>query len=286
MINKNFGELFEEKTLNDLKITSNISKAWISNPDFKREFIVFMGNILKEVYEPYGHWKKYKFYGVMDLPWENRSWSILNKINTNYTAISILVNEVNRALYEGNSKVPMFDFISNTIGTEGFNTEFTRFLNFLGKNKNKIFLKLSESDGSSTINKIIEAISFTSKIGDKYENMVAEKLHTVFGNPTDIYVPETYGEKEDMTKGIDISFNQNNIKKTIQVKKVKFIKKDGDTKYLISGTSFSKHYDVDYLVTCTYEFCFFFNYDRKGINILDNGDLVIDKSLLIKTVNF
>jgi hypothetical protein len=277
--NTEYGNLFNDETL---EVTPIQVKRWLSNPNFKKKHIKNIENILRSIYKPRGHWKKYKFWGVMDLPWEHESWSILNKINTNYNALSIMINEINRALREGNSDIPLFDFSDKRDGTREFYKEYDRMMEFVEKNKEKIFLKLDDNGGSQTINKMINQIQWNTKIGNQTEELVAKYIPYIYPNSTDIKVPEGGGQIKDMSGGIDITFNLDGQEKTVQVKRCKNIVRAGG-EYKIIGTSLSKHYNVDYFACATTKYLYFFEYNKEFIKKLMNGDLIIDRSLYIKS---
>lgn len=280
-LNDYLGKL-QRESMNNYDVTYKQTKRWISDPTFKRKHIQWMGNILRDVYKPIGHWKKYRFFGVMDLPWESNSWSLFNKINTNYSALEIMINEVNRALIQGKSKTQPFNFNDKEFGSTEFYNEYDRMMQFFDRYKQKIFLKLSESDGSNIINKVFNRIQGTTNAGDKAEKVVVDNLNKIIHGATDIYMPESGGESDDMIGGVDVTYMLNGIKHTIQVKKCKVFKNVGS--YKVVGTSLSKHYNVDYLACVSGSFFYLFEYDKSKMELLYNGDIVVDESLLIKVI--
>lgn len=273
----------EEKQ--SIRVTDKSTKVWMANNTFKNTYIKQIDSMLRDVYKPIGHWKKYKFWGVMDLPWETERWSILNKINTNYSSLTILINEVNRAILEGGSDVPLFDLINKRFGSKQFNEEFVRFLNFLDKNKKKIFLKIDENTGSRVINKIVNVIKFTSKMGENAEVLVAKRLPKMLnGIVNDIEIIAGAGEEEDMVGGIDIVFKLNGNSKTIQVKRCKAVFKSRDGRYMAMGTSVATHYNVDYIAFVSKKVIALFRYQQDKIELLQNGDMMMDTSILVSNI--
>lgn len=274
-------DMFDEQ---DLKVSSNQTKTWLSNPIFKKKHISLIGSILRNVYKPLGFWKKHNFWGVMDLPWEG-GWSVLNKINTNYSALSIMINEINRALTQGGSKIKPFNFSGKQVGTSEFYEEYERLMVFVDKNKTKIFSKVSEEGGSQVINKMVKLIRGTTRAGDNAEKLTVNILPQIFNSATNIKMPDGYGESADMLGGIDLTFDIGGIQKTVQVKKCTAVFLDKESEmYQIIGTSLSKHYEVDYISCVTRYYLYLFEYDAKRMERQMNGDLHINKELLVKSI--
>lgn len=282
-LNKIFEDINANKelTLEDVKITTYKTKIWMSNYKFKNTHIKYINKFLQEVYEPIGYWKKYQQWGVMDLPWEKERWSILNKINTNWMALPIMINEINRSLKEGNSKIELFNFNKVKFDSKQFWNEYFRMMKFINKFKKQIFLKLSEDSGSKTLNEMIKVINKTSRSGDIAEIIVKKYIPSIFKDATNIEIPKGYGENQDMIDGIDLTFYMNNERKTVQVKKCETIFKTSDGNIQVIGTSFSKHYTVDYLACVTKTDLVIFKYDASNIIILSEGDLKINSNLIV-----
>lgn len=262
-------------------VNDSMTRSWLSDPAFKKIHIKNIGDILKRVYEPVGHWKKNDksgFYGVMDLEWDSERWSILNRINTNYTALTLMVNSINNAL--DNSSINKFDFVNNKFGTPEFYTEYSRLIELMKKNS-KIFLKLKEDDGSKTINLIVNAIRGTKSAGDLGEKIVVDYLPKLNPKISNIRIPDGSGDSNDMIGGADVFFDYNDKTFTIQVKRVSSVI-DKDGKYITVGASISKHYKTNYYAIMDRKTLYFFNNKESGINILD-GELEIDNSLLVKS---
>jgi len=73
--------------------------------------------------------------------------------------------------------------------------------------------------------------------------------------------------------------------KTIQVKRCKSVLKGYKNKYRVIGTSIASHYKVNYLACISKHNLVLFRYDPARIELLTNGDVKLDESLLIKTPN-
>lgn len=278
-------QIFLESTSN-LLVSDFLTKKWISDPTFKKIHIRNIGDILKSVYDPINHWKRNEksgFYGVMDLEWDNERWSILNRINTNYTALTIIINSVNNALSKSNSKNDKINFIDVNFGTVEFYSEYNRLVDILKKNS-KMFLKTTESDGSNTINVVVNAIRGIKSAGDIGEKIVVDYLPKLNPSISNIKIPDGSGESTDMIGGADVFFDFNNKTYSVQVKRVKeVINKDG--KYITIGASISKHYKTNYYALLDKSKLYFFNNKESNIQIVD-GELSIDSSLLIRSFTY
>lgn len=276
----------QEKEI-DATISDYQTKLWMSNHQFKRINIKQINTILRNVYKPIGHWKKRQLWGVVNLPWENTEWSILNKINTNYSALTILINEVNRSLKNSKTETPLFIFGDKQFSSQKWYDEYYRMIKFLDKHRTKLFLKLEAGTGSKIINAIIKKIQDTSKSGDSGERLVISYLPRIFTKDdtvSDIKMPNGGGEIQDMSGGIDLTFNLNGEPKTIQVKRCKSVLKGYKNKYRVIGTSIASHYNVDYLACVSRYNLVLFRYDPSRIELLTNGDIKLDESLLIKNI--
>ena len=279
-------EAFTE-TPPSIEVKDWMSRKWISNKKFKKMHIKNLGDILHSVYSPIGHWKKKNakgFFGVMDLPWDDERWSILNRINTNYTALSILVNEINEVLERGNSDIPKFDLVSPVFGSNEWYEEYNRLADFMKRNGKNIFLKKTEETGSTVINKIVDAIRRTRSVGDQAEKVVVEYLPKLNSNVTNIKLPEGSGDATDMVGGADVLFDYNGKTFTIQVKKVSYVNKRGSV-YVTKGASISKHYKTDYYAILDRQYLYFFKNDPSKIQLIF-GELSMEEDLLIDSFKY
>ncbi|CAG7580746.1 MAG: hypothetical protein SLAVMIC_00542 [uncultured marine phage] len=283
---KRFNEMFNE-TPPDIEVKDFMSRKWISDKKFKKLHIKNLGEILYNVYKPIGHWKKKGvkgFFGVMDLPWDDERWSILNRINTNYTALSILVNSINYVLEKGDSDISKFDLVSPTFGSTEWYEEYNRLSDFMKRNARNIFLKLTEEDGSTIINNIVTAIRRTRSIGDNAEKVVVEYLPKLNKNVTNIKLPEGSGDATDMVGGADVLFDYNGNTYTVQVKKVSYVNKRGSI-YVTKGASISKHYKTNYYAILDKNYLYFFKNDPSKIQLI-YGELSMEEDLLIKSFKY
>lgn len=286
---RKFNEMASEETP---LVTDYMTRVWISNKNFKKIHIKNLGEILYSVYKPIGHWKKKGdkgFFGVMDLEWDDERWSILNRINTNYTALSIMINSINDVLDKGKSNIEKFDF-SMEFGSKEFYVEYDRLMEFCKRNARKIFLKTTEEDGSTIINNIVNAIRRTKGVGDNAEKIVVDFLPKLNKKVTNIKLPEGSGDANDMVGGADVFFDFNGRTFTIQVKKVRSVNiynKDNSVgvNYYTRGASISKHYKTDYYAILDNIDLYFFKNDNSKIN-LSEGELGFPDELLIKKFKY
>jgi len=263
----------------NLEVTDRDTRSWMSDKIFKRENIKNFGDILKSVYQPIGHWKKKPggTWGVMDLPWDGQRWSILNKINTNYSAFTIILNMSNEIIK--GSKIEPFDLVNSEFGSEEWYKEYNIFIKFLKRNGKNIFLKVSDDGGSSIINKVVEKISWSSSKGDEAEIVTKKFLPKLNPGIRNIKIPDGYGDLNDMVKGVDIYFDYNDSKFSIQVKKMMGIIDLGDRGFKTKGASISKHYSTDYYSLLDNNWIYFFR--NKNMKLID-GELIIPQDSFIK----
>lgn len=267
----------------NLEVTDRDTRSWMSDKIFKRKNIKNFGEILYSTYNPIEHWKKKPggTWGVMDLPWEDQRWSILNKINTNYSAFSVILNMSNKVIKHKPSIKP-FDLKNPEFGSEEWYEEYDRFMRFLKRNSKNIFLKLSDDGGSSIINKVVERISWSSSKGDKAELTTKKFLPQLNKNITNIKIPDGYGDLNDMAKGIDIYFDYSGNTFTIQVKKVSNVLKLYDG-FKTIGASISKPYSTDYYSLLDNNIIYFFR--NKDISLVD-GELILPMSSFVKKFKY
>jgi hypothetical protein len=285
-----FGENY---SLEELKVSVKDTKKWLSNSYFKTNNIINFNKILKDVYKPVGHWgeknpekKENKaITGVVGLIWEEERWSVLNRINTNFKSLSVLINKINEVIINYSKITKPFDFKNNEFGTEEFNKEYQRFINYLYTHRDRIFLKLTKETGSETLNSVINTIKGTMKVGDKSEKITFDNIKKIFDDIQWIQKVGGSGERVDMIEGVDIRFKrEGKPEQTIQVKTISMVE-EYDNEYHLIGVGMDNHYNVDYLALVVKEDLYLFEYDSQLIDLRPNGDLIIDKTLLVKKIN-
>lgn len=281
-----------EQMIDNLKIQTTDTREWLSDSNFKRINIQNFKEILRDVYQPHGHWgKNYPDnpnspVGVIELPWESERWSVLNRINTNFTAFKTLINMINRVIIENSKITKPFDFKNNRFGSPEFYSEYERFIKYLYNHRNRIFQKLTPPSGSNIINEIIRIINNTMNKGDTTEVLVNKNLYRIFDDLNWSIKKGESGGFEDMIEGVDIIFKQNDqSKKRIQVKTINQRPVELSNGFLqLSGTGISRHYKVEYLaVVFNKKEVYMFEYNPDLIQLY-SGDLLVHRSLLHKKI--
>lgn len=152
--------------------------------------------------------------------------SILNYINTNVSAYSIIVNEtLKRINFDPTTK-------------DGYQKMMSYILN-------------NRSFWVDILPKITDKIKYTSELGEKKEELVKTKLNDYFKTKGkfEIISYGKLGDLTDMNRGIDMVISDGNDKKyTAQVKTCKSITLHDDT-YKINYTGVNKLYkDLNYFI--------------------------------------
>tara|TARA_R110000803_G_scaffold56969_1_gene114735 strand:- start:23584 stop:25026 length:1443 start_codon:yes stop_codon:yes gene_type:complete len=228
-----------------------------TNPEIKRRFMHTIMDILKEVFSEYWYEKnKYdigQMSGVYD--YEQKGRSVINKLNTNYTAFCTLVNDTNQYLKKYG--VDAINF--NNKNRKEEQTEVDRFNKYLVELRYKIF-----DSESPTFKTVMSGLDKTNRFGDKREVDAVVKLKELFKTDKVKKVGEL-GGVDDMIKGIDATVDLGEGIKTIQIKPFNRVSnKNG--KVIVYGTANVKPYKTDYLV---------FHNNKLGTKIFDNSSTKI-----------
>jgi len=220
----------------------------------------YIRKILEDVYTPKGKWVNgIQQGGVFNTehkldngPNKDNGRSLLNKLNTHYTAQSLLVNWINEEIINGNIRgFTQIDFYLSS-----WNNEIQKLFKILDIYKTVIF-----DNNSEILPKLLKAIKSTSDIGDTAEKITVKKL--MDKGITDIKQSK-FGDKDDMLKGIDIRFSyKNHRNQTIQTKSYPKMEETDD--HYIFYIKNIKPYKVDY-------FTFYNKY--KGFYMFSNSDTI------------
>lgn len=196
--------------------------------------------------------------GVYDLEGPGRS--VINKLNTNYTAFCILLNDVNQAITKL-TKRPPIDFKDKTPLEQ--KKEVTRFINAIDYFKFKIFDK-----ESSTFQNLLRVLIERNAAGSKREDITASILRRYLGKEFKVEMIGGLGNKKDAISGVDLEITKDGVTKTAQVKpfRNKITTENG---ILLEGTGSVKIYKTDLMVF------------QKGKNVL-----VFNKTPIILDGNF
>ena len=212
--------------------------------------------ILKDVY-PTKYYGKNEFgpnqlSGIYNL--EGKGRSIINYLNTNYSAFCVMKKDLNKYLSKTKQEVINFENKS----PEEQIQEMKRMLEYINSLKFRIF-----STESQTLQTIINVMGKTHEKGGKTEDIVTQKLKQKFGN-TNVKRIGELGSKEDMM-GVDIKVTIDGKEHTAQVKPFSQIEKEDDM-LKISGTANVKKYNTDWMI---------FLRAGKDMIILDNANTEI-----------
>jgi hypothetical protein len=184
--------------------------------------------ILKEVFpERYYGRDEYSpgtMSGIYNLEGEGRS--IINYLNTNYSAFCVLKKDLNKYLEKINK--PLIDFNNKTPKEQV--DEMVRMLKVLNHVKFRVFNTESE-----TLKTMMSVMGASSKKGGQTEDAVVVKLKKQFGDDNVIQIGEL-GSKEDGKEH------------TAQVKPFSHITKTESDMYKVDGTANVKKYQTDWMI--------------------------------------
>ena len=274
-VNKQFDQ-YQKGKINETRIVKELINEGVSrgcspkqvnmyrmlfnqNPRIKKKFMYTIMDILKEVFKDNWYEKNEyadgKMSGIYDF--EGRGRSVINKLNTNYTAFCILVNDINEVLnHYGNDPI-----------------------NFIGKDENqqmkelgKLLSKLTEfryrifNLESATFQTIMASLEKSNKFGDEREVDAVESLKKIF-NVDNVTKTGELGGVDDMLAGIDAIVELPEGKKTIQIKPFNGFE-NNEGVITVFGSGNVKPYSTDYLV---------FHNNKKGTLVFKNDNTVIER---------
>jgi Fe-Mn family superoxide dismutase len=230
------------------------------NQDIKWTYMNGINRILKKVFN-----ENYidtppnnQLPGVYDIEGPGRS--VINKLNTNYTAFCILLKDLNQAIAKIPNKQPI-SFIDKTPAQQ--KKEVERFVSALDHFKYRIFDK-----ESSTFINLLRTLTEKNKAGDKREQITASILKRFFGQKAKVELVGELGNKKDAIQGVDLEIFKDGKLHTAQVKPFREMKQTEDGIEL-EGTASVKLYKTDWMVF------------QRGKNVL-----VFDKKPKIVNGNF
>ena len=230
-----------------------------NNPMIKKKFMYTIMDILKEVFKDYWYERNEYAEGQMSgiYDFEDKGRSVINKLNTNYTAFCVLVNDINEVLrYYGQTPI---NFVGKTDAQQM--KELGVLLAKLKEFKFRIF-----NLESATFQTIMASLDKSNKFGDEREVNAVEELKKIFGTQEVKKVGEL-GDKDDMLLGVDAVVTQGGKNETIQIKPFNGYD-EVEGKLTIYGSGNVKPYTTDYIV---------FHNDKKGTLVFRNDDTVITK---------
>ena len=260
---KNKSKINESRNVKDI-ITEGISAGcspkqvntyrmiFNRNPQVKKKFMYTIMDILKEVYSEFwydkGEYAEGQMSGIYDFEQPGRS--VINKLNTNYSAFCIIVNDINKVL-KHYGQDPL-----NFVGKDnkGQMYELSKMLKFLIEFRYRIF-----NQDSGTFKAIMASLDKSNKFGDERELKAVINMKDIFGTKKVFKVGEL-GGKDDMLGGVDATVEQDGQTKTIQIKPFNGFE-ENEGVVTVFGTGNVKPYSTDYLV---------FHNDKKGTLVFSN----------------
>lgn len=217
---------------------TRIRTMFNNNPEvlemYKTSIMAFLADAFKEKHYARNEYGPNTASGVYDL--EKPGRSIINYLNTNYSAFCPLLRDLNLVLSRANME---------PINFQGKNreeqvNEMARMLGFINQLKFRIF-----DPNSKTFQTLFRVLNQTSGKGNKTEDIVEKKFKEKFG-PQNIKRIGELGSKEDMM-GVDIKVMIDGKLHTAQVKPFDSINKE-DEMLRIDGSANVKKYNTDWMV--------------------------------------
>lgn len=247
-----------------------IQSIFNQNENVKWTFMRGINNILKSVFSD--NWYEKNEYendtlsGVYDLEGPGRS--VINKMNTNYSAFCILLVDVNKVLNVlGRPKIK----ITNVSPQEQIR-QTHNFVKIIDEFKFRIFNK-----ESNTFKKIMEKLVKTNKLGDSAEDLTVKRLEKKFGEGNVIKIGKL-GSLRDAIGGIDVEVTNDQFgTSSSQVKSFsKIQEKNG--KITIFDVSNVGMYNTDWLIFTNSSKTLVFR--NKGVQIIDGNYVIPSENLL------
>lgn len=200
---------------------------------------------------------------LRNIPGEEREYSFLNYLNTNNFCVSIIINFLNKKIISlaKNGYVISTRQLDFTSKPNTWNEEMINATKLINKYKDEIFVY------SPLFLELKRSINKTVDRGKESEDKIRKYISELY--PTAInFKMGGDGDNDDMNLGIDISFEINNKKYTIQNKKCEYIRMLSMC-YMVSGVGGLKLYHTDYL-SFEDKVGNIFLFDNKNVEIKEN----------------
>ena len=241
------------------------------NSDVKWTYMNGINKIMKEVFsENYiTKLENNQLPGVYNLEGPGRS--VINKLNTNYTAFCILLKDLNQVIATIPGKKPI-NFMDKTPSEQ--RKEVERFVKAIDYFKYRIF----DTD-STTLHNLLRTLTEKDKAGSKREEITASILKRFFGKQAKIQVVGELGSKKDAIQGIDLELIKDGQKYTAQIKPFRNMveSEDGIT---LEGTASVKIYNTDLMIFQKGKNVLIFNRKPKIVK----GNFVFPKDSLLYNI--
>jgi Fe-Mn family superoxide dismutase len=241
------------------------------NSDVKWTYMNGINKIMKEVFsENYiTKLENNQLPGVYNLEGPGRS--VINKLNTNYTAFCILLKDLNQVIATIPGKKPI-NFMDKTPSEQ--RKEVERFVKAIDYFKYRIF----DTD-STTLHNLLRTLTEKDKAGSKREEITASILKRFFGKQAKVQVVGELGSKKDAIQGIDLELTKDGQKYTAQIKPFRNMveSEDGIT---LEGTASVKIYNTDLMIFQKGKNVLIFNRKPKIVK----GNFVFPKDSLLYNI--
>jgi superoxide dismutase, Fe-Mn family len=201
---------------------------------YKEAIMQILKDVYPNKYYEKGEYAPNQLSGIYNL--ESKGRSIINYLNTNYSAFCVLKKDLNKYLAKVGE--PVIDFQNKNFEQQV--QEMMRMLSYINSLKFRIF-----STDSQTLQTIINVMGKTHEKGGKTEDIVTQKLKNNFGDENVKRIGEL-GSKEDMM-GVDMKIIIDGKEYTAQVKPFSQIENVDDS-LKISGTANVKKYNTDWMI--------------------------------------
>ena len=175
--------------------------------------------------------------GIYDL--EGTGRSVINKLNTNYTAFCILLQDLN-VVIRSKTNEDIINFKDKNPFAQKKETK--RFINALNDYKFRIF-----DTESSTFLNLMRTLTEKNDAGAKREEITAAILKRFFGNKVNVTLIGELGSEKDAIGGIDIEITKDGKTLTGQIKPYREMILDGNTITLM-GTAAVSIYKTDLMI--------------------------------------
>lgn len=245
-----------------------------NNPTVKNLFKNNINKVLKEVFHEYyknkDEYSPGESYGIYDFEMTGRS--VINKLNTNYSAFCVLLRDVNRVLKSMGQPIIYFSGLSQQQQI----SQVYKLNQFIYDNKNRIF-----QTHTATFQTIMFVLGQTHSWGQKREDNTVLILKKQFGESKVIPVGKL-GSTEDMVGGIDTIIEIDGNKINAQIKPFTHLISEGKTTHVM-GAGNVKRYSTDWIIFSknNKEIIVFNNSNSKIIN----GNFVFPQEDLIYTLS-
>ena len=209
------------------------------NSDIKWTYMNGINKIMKEVF-PENYILKPEndqLPGVYDLEGPGRS--VINKLNTNYTAFCILLKDLNQVISKIPNKKPISFMDKKPMEQK---KEVERFIKAIDHFKYRIFDK-----ESATLHNLLRTLTDKNKAGSKREEITASILKRHFGKDVKVEVVGELGSKRDAIQGVDLEITKDGEVLTGQIKPFRQMIM-GDDGITLEGTASVKIYKTDLMI--------------------------------------